>query len=140
MKISSKGRYAVKVLVDIATSNKEYVSLSEIAERQNLSIKYLERIVSNLVKAHLLDSLKGSLGGYKLTKSPQEYTIAEILSVTGDLPELAPCQKSSQGCPNQKDCTTIGCWEVLTSIIYKYLNNVSLLDLINNTYKEKGNF
>lgn len=134
MKISSKGRYAVRVMVDIATSNKEYISLSEIAERQNISVKYLERIVSALTKAKLLESLKGSLGGYKLTKNPKDYNVAEILSITGDLPELAPCQKSKTQCPNKKECATIGCWENLTKIIYDYLNNVSLLDLVNKTY------
>ncbi|MBQ8615383.1 MAG: Rrf2 family transcriptional regulator, partial [Clostridia bacterium] len=129
-----KGRYAVRVMVDIATSNKEYVSLSEIADRQSISVKYLERIVSKLTKAELLDSLKGSLGGYKLTKQPKDYSIAQILSVTGDLPELAPCQKLKAQCPNKKDCSTIGCWENLTKIIYDYLNSISLQDLINKTF------
>ena len=134
MKISSKGRYAVRVMVDIATSNKEYVSLSEIAERQNISVKYLERIVSALTKAKLLESLKGSLGGYKLTKNPKDYNIAEILDVTGDLPELAPCQKQQIECPNKAKCSTISCWETLNKIIYDYLNRVSLQDLINKTF------
>ena len=68
MKISSKGRYAVRVMADIATQNKEYVSLSEIAERQNISVKYLEKIVSLLSKSGLLTSMMGSLGGYRLSK------------------------------------------------------------------------
>lgn len=134
MKISSRGRYAVRVMVDIATANKEYISLSEIAERQKISVKYLERIVAILTKARLLESLKGSLGGYKLAKKPENYSVAEILSITGDLPELAPCQKSKISCTKKKDCSTIGCWETLTTIIYDYLNKVSLLDLINKTY------
>ena len=134
MKISSKGRYALRAMVDIATSNKEYVSLSEIAERQNISIKYLEKIVSGLTKANLLESLIGSLGGYKLTKAPKDYSVAEILSTTGDLPELAPCQKQKIQCPNKNQCSTIGCWEALTKIIFDYLNKITLLDVINKTY------
>lgn len=134
MKISSKGRYAVRVMVYIAKSDKEYVSISEIAEKQNISVKYLERIVSGLTKAKLLTSLMGSLGGYKLTKQPKDCTIAEILAVTGDLPELAPCQKESTPCPSKNTCSTIGCWETLAKIIYDYLTNVSLLDLINKSY------
>lgn len=134
MKISSKGRYAVRVMMNIATSNKEYVSLSEIAERQNISVKYLEKIVSGLIKAKLLESLMGSLGGYKLTKHPKEYNIAEILAVTGDLPELAPCQKHQNECPNKDKCFTAGCWETLNKIIYDYLYKVTLQDLINKTF------
>lgn len=134
MKISSKGRYAVRVMIDIATSKKEYVSLSEIAERQNISVKYLEKIVSGLIKAKLLKSLMGPLGGYKLTKNPKDYSITEILAVTGDLPELAPCQKQQTECPNKDKCSTIGCWETLNKIIYDYLNKVSLQDLINKVF------
>ncbi|MGN0961911.1 MAG: RrF2 family transcriptional regulator [Christensenellales bacterium] len=132
MKISSKGRLAVRTMVDIATSSKEYVSVSEIADRLDISVKYLERVISGLIKAGLLESLKGSLGGYKLTKKPKDYNIAEILSTTGDLPELVPCQKSA--CPQKDKCTTIGCWDNLTKIIYDYLNKVSLLDIINKKY------
>lgn len=134
MKISSKGRYAVRVLVDIATSDKQYVSLSEIADRQGISVKYLERIMSMLTKSKLLDSQMGSLGGYKLSKDAGNIKISDILSVTGDLPELAPCQKASTPCPNKTECTTIGCWENLTKIIHDYLSNVSLLDIINKKY------
>ncbi len=134
MKISSKGRYAVRVLVDIASSNKSYVSLSEIAERQNISVKYLEQIVSNLTKAKLLESQMGSQGGYRLVKKPEEYNIAEILSVTNDLPQIAPCQKSSSECPHNKECSTKGCWENLNKIICDYLQNVSLQNLIDKIY------
>ena len=134
MKISSKGRYAVRVMVDIAVSNKEYVSLSEISQRQGISIKYLEQIIAKLTKAKLLDSLRGSLGGYKLTKKPSEYSIAEILAVTNDLPEFVPCLKSNQKCPRKDSCATIGCWETLTNIIYDYLDKVTLQDLINKSY------
>lgn len=134
MKISSRGRYAVRLMVEIATSNKEYVSISEISEKQNISIKYLEQIISKLVKSNLLESLRGAQGGYKLLKLPKEYTIASILKVTGDMPEIVPCLNSERPCPQKQNCSTVGCWETLTKIIYDYLNKVTLQDLIDKTY------
>lgn len=135
MKISSKGRYAVRVMVDIASTDKDFVSLSEIAERQHITIKYLEQIISRLLKAGLLESMRGSQGGYRLAKKPNEYTIAEILSTTNDLPALAPCQTSDTPCPLKDKCTTVGCWDELTKLIYDYLNSVTLQDLINKNTK-----
>lgn len=134
MKISSKGRYAVRTMFDLATHSENYVSLSEIAQRQNITIKYLEQIISKLVKAKLIVSSRGAQGGYKLTKKPSEYSIAEILAITGDVPELAPCQKGNISCPNIEKCPTIGCWNTLSQIIYDYLQRVTLQDLINKTY------
>ena len=134
MKISSKGRYAVRVLIDIATANKEYVSITEISERQNVSIKYLEKIMHILIKGNLVVSLMGANGGYKLVKEPNQYTIAEILTLTGDAPTLAPCQVSQNNCPNVEKCTTIGYWEKLQKLIYDNLNQITLQDLIDKTY------
>lgn len=130
MKISSKGRYAVRIIVELASTEKEYVSISELATRQNLSPKYLERIVSLLMDAKLLESSLGSLGGYKLSKQPHEYNVAEILQVTGDLPKLAPCLCSDKTCENQSVCKTITCWDKLSKIIYDYLKGVTIQDLI----------
>lgn len=132
MKISSKGRYAVRVMADIASSNKQCVSLSEIAERQNISVKYLEKIFSILTKNKLLKSIMGSQGGYVLTKNAKDYTIAEILSATGDTPKLAPCLVSNCECPNKNQCFTISCWENLTKLIFDYLDKLTLEDIIHN--------
>lgn len=134
MKISSKGRYAVRLMVEIATSNKECVSLSEIAEKQNLTIKYLEQIVSKLVKANLLISSRGAQGGYKLAKPANKCTIAEILAVTNDLPEFAPCLKGNKKCDMKNKCTTIGCWETLSNLICNFLQKITLQDLIDKNY------
>lgn len=134
MKISSKGRYAVRVLTYIAQNEKRYVSLSEIAKKENITIKYLEQVISILLKANLVASLRGSFGGYKLSKLPKEISIAEILEVTGDMPKLAPCQKADVGCPNTKSCSTVGCWDKLAQIIYDYLRNVTLQNLLDKTY------
>ena len=132
MKISSKGRYAVRVLVDIAIHKNDYVSISEISNRQNISVKYLERIMSILVKGKLVTSLMGQKGGYKLAKPANKCTIAEILELTGDSPDLAPCQKT--GCPNANKCPTIGYWETLQKLIFDNLCTITLQDLINKTY------
>lgn len=134
MKISSKGRYAVRVLTYIAQNEKRYVSLSEIANKENITIKYLEQVISMLLKADLVSSLRGSLGGYKLSRAPKEISIAEILTVTGDLPKLAPCQTAEIGCPNTKFCPSIGCWDKLAKIISDYLSKVTLQNLMDKTY------
>ena len=133
MKISSKGRYAVAVMVDIAMANKEFVSIAEISSRQNITVKYLEQIISKLVKANLLTSCRGIAGGYKLNKPPKDYTIAEILYATGDMPKIVPCRMEGAVCPEKDKCHTIGVWEGLSAIIYDYLNKVSLQDLIDKT-------
>ena len=134
MKISSKGRYAVRVLTCLAQKENEYVSLSAIAEKENITIKYLEQIIALLLKENLVVSLRGSYGGYKLSREPQAISIADVLAVTGDMPKLAPCQKSDSGCTKVASCSAVGCWDKLAKIIYDYLQNVTLQDLIDKTY------
>ena len=134
MKISSKGRYAVRVLTCLAQKENEYVSLSAIAEKENITIKYLEQIIALLLKENLVVSLRGSYGGYKLSREPQAISIADVLAVTGDMPKLAPCQKSDSGCAKVQSCSAVGCWDKLAKIIYDYLQNVTLQDLIDKTY------
>lgn len=133
MKVSSKGRYAVRILVDIATHPTEYVSISEISQRQGVTVKYLEKIMNLLVKGKLVTSLLGANGGYKLLKPANKCSIAQILELTGDAPNLAPCQNNSN-CPNAKNCSTIGYWDTLQKLIYDNLNKITLQDLIDKTY------
>ena len=87
MKISAKGQYAVRLMVDVAKSN-DVLSISTISQKQSISSKYLEQIVSKLVKAKLLESVRGHMGGYKLSKAPDKISIKDILSTTGDTCEL----------------------------------------------------
>lgn len=134
MYISSKGRYAVRVLIDLATSNSEYTSLSEMAERQNISVKYLEKIMNILVKGKLVESLKGSNGGYKLRRKPSEYSVYDILLLTGDAPELAPCQNPSQECVMKAKCTSIGYWDTLQKMIIDNLSKITIQNIIDKTY------
>ena len=134
MKISSKGRHAVRIMVDIATDAEELTSIPEMAKRLDITPKYLEQIILKLTKAKLLAGSRGFKGGYKLNKNPEEITIAQILSATGDMPKLAPCLVSDKDCPAKTSCTSIGVWETLSGIIYKYLNKVTLTNLIEKTY------
>ena len=134
MHISSKGRYAVRVLTDLATSKSEYTSITEMAERQNISVKYLEKIMNILVKGKLVESLKGSNGGYKLTRQPKDYSVYDILLLTGDTPTLAPCQNSPRECLMKNKCTSIGYWDTLQKMIVDNLTKITLKDIIDKTY------
>ncbi len=135
MKISTKGKYALRVLVDIATADEMPVSLSGVAERQNISVKYLEQIAALLKDAGLLESARGASGGYRLAKDAKEITVAEILSATGDTPKFAACVGAS--CPKSGTCKTGGVWQTLANLINDYLGGLSLGDLINQTYNKK---
>lgn len=130
MKISSKGRYAVRIMAELSRHSGELVSVAEMSQKQDITEKYLEKILSQLVKANLVESVRGANGGYKLKKEAKEYSVAEILRATGDLSPLAPCLKNGATCPRKAHCVSVGCWENLTALINNYLENVSLLDLI----------
>lgn len=134
MKISSKGRYAVRVMAELAKHQGEFVSVAELSEKQNISTKYLEKIISMLNKAKLIESARGSTGGYKLKKLPSQYTVAGILKATNDLPCLAPCLSKGKNCPMQNKCDSIGCWEKLNLMIVDYLSGITLDDLLNKTF------
>ncbi len=134
MKISSKGRYAVRIMAEIAKHDGNCVSVSEIADKQNISIKYTEQIISKLVNNQLLRSFRGTSGGYTLSRTPKEYTISEILEVTGDAPKVAPCLQNSTDCPRKNTCDTIGVWEKLNKLIFDYLSSVTLEDVLNRNF------
>ena len=127
MKISASGEYAIRILVDIA-SGEGYVSLSDVAKREGISLKYSEKIVSKLLKNNLLESLRGQGGGYKLAKKPEETTIKEVLEITGDVTPVIPCLDTE--CPHKNDCKSISVWQKLDGLINDYLNKVTIADLI----------
>ena len=132
MMVSSKGRYALVVMTDIGIHQSEkQVPLSDIANRSNLSLKYLESIVSVLVKGKMLQSYRGKNGGYKLTKLPAEYRISEILKlIEGSLAPVECLNKDKAGCDNRDKCVTLPIWLGLDKVIYDYLSNITLEDLI----------
>lgn len=132
MKISTKGRYAIRVMLDLAEHNTgEYIPLADIAARQEISEKYLESIVSMLSKNDFLMSLRGKGGGYKLVKQPEEYSILSILLCTeGSLAPVACLEKKPNQCPRVGECQTIRMWEGLEKVVNQYFENLSLADLM----------
>ena len=137
MEITTKGRYAVRVMVDIARNGQEFVSLSDVAHRQKISQKYLEKIISSLVKANLVVSMRGANGGYKLAKAVEKYNVKEILDAMGESTKVAVCA-GEEKCPMADSCDTMGVWHTLNHLISDYLENVSLKDLIDKTYNPKN--
>lgn len=140
MKISTKGRYAVRAMYEIAISQKEFISIAEISQNQSISIKYLEQIISLLSKNNLVTSQKGAQGGYKLTKAPNQISIYEILHATNDTPHFAPCLEDKTSCPRASSCPTINCWDSLTTLIVNFLKSITLQDLINKTNVKQNLF
>ncbi len=130
MKISSKGRYAVRIMAELAKHIGEFVSAKELSDQQGITVKYTEKIIAALLKADLVLSVRGAQGGYRLLRSPEEYSVYEILSVTDDLPKLAPCLSSGAKCARMGVCPSVGCWEKLDGLITDYLRGIKLLDLI----------
>ena len=132
MKISTKGRYALRLMVDLAEHpDANCVSLQEISERHGISLKYLESIVAGLVKNGLLDSIHGKGGGYKLNKPAEEYKVGEILRIAeGDLAPVSCEACSGEHCSQMGECKTKSMWDKLGELINDYLDGISLADLL----------
>ncbi len=138
MKISTKGRYAIRMLLDLAEhSNGEYIALRDIAHRQGISKKYLEQIVPILNKSDILKTNRGYQGGYMLAKSPDKYRIGDILRLTeGSLAPVA-CADGKDGCPRSESCMTLPLWQGLYKVISSYLDGITLQDLLD---RERENY
>lgn len=132
MKISAKGRYALRMMVDLALHrNGDFVSLKDISERQNVSMKYLEQIASTLNRAGFLHSVRGAQGGYHLARNPEEYTVGEILSATeGCMAPVACLLDTPNACPRRDICSTIAFWEELHQVISDFLFSKTLADVM----------
>ena len=132
MIISTKGRYALRLMVDLAEHQKQdYIPLKEIAARQEISEKYLESIIKILVKNGLLEALRGKGGGYRLTRSPQEYSVGHILRLAeGDLAPVTCVSEDSSRCTRRADCRLLPMWQKLDSLINGYLDGVTIADLM----------
>lgn len=129
MKISTKGRYALVVMIELAgNSNNEYIPLKDIAERQQISVKYLEKIVAMLNKAGFVQSNRGNNGGYKLVKESKEYKVGDILrAAEGD---LAPTGCVTENCVRKDKCKTFEFWQGLDKAIESYVDSTTLQDLL----------
>lgn len=134
MKISTKGRYALRMLLDLAEHQDEgYIALKDIADRQSISKKYLEQIVPMLNRSDLLMASRGFQGGYRLAKKPSEYTVAFILSITeGNLAPVACLAHDTVECERSTDCLTLPIWQGLYQTIYDYLNSITLQDILDS--------
>ncbi len=131
MKISSKGRYAVRLVVDIAKNGNDcFVALKDVAARQDISIKFLEQISSLLVKNGILVSGRGANGGYKLAKTPDKITVAQILTTTKDLGGHKCMASDGNPCPKCNGCETGDVYEKLNLLISGYLNSVTIEKLL----------
>ena len=132
MKISTKGRYALRLMLDVAIhGNGDLVRIKDIAERQEISEKYLEQIVSALNKAGYVKSVRGPQGGYKLTKEPKDYTVGMILrTIEGSLAPVACLEDEVNECERQSACVTLILWKKLDDAIKGVLDTTTLADLV----------
>lgn len=132
MNITTKGRYALRVMIDLAQHPDDgYISLKTIAERQNISMKYLEMIVGCLKKAEIVESTRGKEGGYRLRRTAEEYSIGEILRCSEDsLSPVACIKEGSVDCEKAGGCLTLPMWKELDDLVNEYLDTVTLDDLI----------
>ncbi|KAF1682601.1 Rrf2 family transcriptional regulator [Veillonella sp. R32] len=136
MKISTKGRYALRVLVDLAENGKKKnVSIREIAERQRISDKYLEGIVARLSAAGYVKSVRGKYGGYRLAKEPKEYTVYDILRAAEDSIALVACLEDEVNqCPRSKTCMTLPLWEHMQAQFKEYMEKLTLQDVLDKKF------
>ena len=132
MKISTKGRYALRLMIDVAIHQKEgYVALRDAAQRRGISVKYLEQIVTPLHRAGLVRSIRGAQGGYRLSKEPERYTAGEILrAIEGSFAPIACLETETNECRNYQSCPTVGFWEGMYRVISDYVDSVTLKQLI----------
>ncbi len=132
MIVSTKGRYALRVMIDMAEQNPdERTPLKEIAERQEISQKYIEAIMTMLSKNGFVEAVHGKGGGYKLNKKPEEYKVGDILRLTeGTLSPVACLEKGAAECPRKNTCRTLSLWTKLDDLVENYLDSVTLADLM----------
>ena len=142
MNVTSKGRYALRIMIDLAQHRDEgYISLKTISDRTELAMKYLEMIVGNLKKAQLVDSTRGKEGGYKLSRKPEEYTVGEILNCIEDnLAPVACIKAGSINCDRSDACLTVPMWKELDDITNAYLATVTLTDLLTGDKWKNKNY
>lgn len=142
MKISTKGRYALRLMLDIAVHmNGQAVSVKDIAKRQELSMKYLEQIISVLHRSGFVKSVRGAQGGYLLTRKPEEYTVGMILRLTeGSLAPVSCLEYPDTECSRRDDCATLMVWEKLDEAIKGVVDTITLADLVEWEQQKAENY
>lgn len=141
MKISTKGRYALRMLLDLAEHSSDgFIPLKDIAQRQGISKKYLEQIVPILNKSDILKTNRGFQGGYMLAKSPNQYTVGEILRLTeGSLSPVACLDQTPIECKKSNECPTLPIWQGLNKVINDYLNSITLQNVLDKQRERYSN-
>lgn len=139
MKISTKSRYALRMLLDLAEhENEGFIALKDIANRQNISKKYLEQIIPLLNRSDILQASRGNQGGYKLAKSPKEYKVSDILRITEGSISMIPCLDIIPNtCENIENCMTLDLWKGLNDVVKEYLDSINLQDILDK-HKDKN--
>lgn len=142
MKVSTKGRYALRMMLDLASNNNGTpMSLKDIAKRQNISEKYLEQIISILNKAGYVTSVRGAQGGYTLRRDPAEYTVGMILRLTeGSLAPVACVEDEEVACERVNSCATVMVWKKLNDAINDVVDNITVQDLVDWQAQQNGNY
>ena len=140
MRISTKGRYALRMLVYLAAHQEDgFISLKDIADDQGISKKYLEQIVPMLNKSGILRTNRGNRGGYMLARKPEDCTIGDILRATeGSLAPVACLEYEVNDCPRAESCATLSIWEGLYKVINEYLDGVTLRDMLDRDAQMQG--
>ncbi len=142
MKISTKGRYALRMLIDLAEQKDNgFIALKEIAERQGISKKYLEQIIPVFNRSGMLMTNRGFQGGYKLAKSPEEITVGEILKNTeGSMAPVACLEQTPNQCERCNECLTLPIWEGLQKVVNEYLDSITLQDILERGKGKADNY
>lgn len=133
VKISTKGRYALRLMLDLAYygGQDEYISVKTIAQRQDISEKYLEQIISQLNKADYVKSIRGAQGGYRLAKEPREYTVGMILrQIEGNISSVSCLANNPNKCRRCNNCVTIDVWQQINDAVDQVIDNITLQDLL----------
>lgn len=139
MMISTRGRYALRMMLDLAEYQGDgFVALKDIARRQEISKKYLEQIIPVLNRAGLLQTVRGYQGGYRLSRSPENYSVGEILRATEN--SLAPvsCLENPDSCPRRAECATLPVWEGLEKVVSEYLDGITLQNILDGRASPAG--
>jgi Rrf2 family protein len=141
MKLSTRSRYGVRILVDLArNSNQGPVQMGEISKRQDISVKYLEQLIRPLKQANMVNSVRGPKGGHLLTKKPEDITLGQIVRLFEGQSELVECISNPEKCSMSDDCQVRLAWEDATKVLYEKLDSTTIADLVegNNSDEKKG--
>lgn len=140
MRISTKGRYALKMMIDLAINQtNKPIRLKDIAERQGISVKYLEQIISILAKAGYVNSVRGSCGGYQLKKKPAEYTVGMILRLAEGSLAPVPCvENNAVECQHSSECITVKIWKKINDAVNDVVDGITLQDLVEWQQEKEG--